>query len=1104
MSGWRMVLRGLGHYWRVHLAVFAGVFLTSAILGGALVVGDSVKESLRLKAAMRLAGVQSVLVGGDRFFTEALVDKVAEVGAVSASGIVMVEGSVATADGSVRANRVQMLGVDDSFFGFAGGGEAPVSGERFFAINEALAGRLGVGAGDTVVMRAEIPGVISRDATLSGSSDNLLRRRVEVDAVVGDGEMGAFSLRNEQAPPLTAYLPRAYLQELLEREGRVNVMLVGGDEAGNLGLADIVAQNWTLADASLEMKEIAGGDKWEVSSDRVFLDRELAGAIREVVTPSDGVLTYLVNETRFEDGMTPYSMVAAVETNTAPVIPEDMDENGIVITQWLADDLGVEEGDELSLRFFLPQGGREPEEGMADFVVSGVLPMENPMVNRDWTPDFPGLLEVEDVTGWDPGVDIDNSLIRDKDEDYWDEYRATPKGFIRLRAGQGLWANRFGNLTAIHFLTGQMDEEGLLAALRERVVPSVFGLEARDLAGEAAAAVADSYPFGSLFAGMSFFLMVAALILTALLFAFGVEGRREQIGLFLALGVSRGTVRKWFLVEALVVSVAGALAGILGSVLYTQFALWGLGSMWADAVTGMSFVYSARPISLLIAVVATVLLSVLAVYFSSRALMKVEPRALISGGGESGRGREKSLGSCVSLWLGIVLFAGGVAMLFLPAPSSEVKQGFFLGGGFMLLASGICASALLLRGMALRRKGWRGSLWDLGRTFALTRRGRSMAVIGMMSAGVFMVTALNAMRLNATADAEKRLSGTGGFRYVGESTVPVYEDLNSSAGREELGLGSAEEQPYEVVAMRVSAGDDASCLNLNRAQNPRLLGVAPGALAERGAFPFSGVIGGGEVDGAGESPWLLLDEEIPDGVVPGIVDMNTALYALGKKLGDELEYRDGGGQVFRVKLVGFLANTLLQGSVLISEANFIEKYPDAGGYSYFLLDAPDESVAEGTAKQMSRMLEDRGFAMMPAWQRLAEYNAVRNAYLSIFTTLGGLGILLGTVGLGILVARNVLERRGQLGLMRAVGFERRDLSKLVMAEHWFLHAFGVFIGLGAALVAVSGKLTEAGGDLPLGLLAVMVVVILVAGLFFCWIAARVVVRFPLLESLRSE
>ena len=45
------------------------------------------------------------------------------------------------------------------------------------------------------------------------------------------------------------------------------------------------------------------------------------------------------------------------------------------------------------------------------------------------------------------------------------------------------------------------------------------------------------------------------------------------------------------------------------------------------------------------------------------------------------------------------------------------------------------------------------------------------------------------------------------------------------------------------------------------------------------------------------------------------------------------------------------------------------------------------------------MLEDRGMEWVPAAQRLNDFNAVQNTYLSIFSTLGGLGLLLGTVGL---------------------------------------------------------------------------------------------------------
>ncbi|MEO0415875.1 MAG: ABC transporter permease, partial [Verrucomicrobiota bacterium] len=156
------------------------------------------------------------------------------------------------------------------------------------------------------------------------------------------------------------------------------------------------------------------------------------------------------------------------------------------------------------------------------------------------------------------------------------------------------------------------------------------------------------------------------------------------------------------------------------------------------------------------------------------------------------------------------------------------------------------------------------------------------------------------------------------------------------------------------------------------------------------------------------------------------------------------------------------------------------------------------------ASHLTRMLGDQGLEMRRASERLDEFNAVQNTYLSIFSTLGGLGLLLGTLGLAIIVGRNVLERRGQLGVMQAVGFPKASLAKLVLSEHWFLHVGGVAIGVIAAVVAVLPKLLSRSSDMPVGLLVGMNVAILVGGLIFCWVAAKMALRGKLIDAVRSE
>ena len=133
--------------------------------------------------------------------------------------------------------------------------------------------------------------------------------------------------------------------------------------------------------------------------------------------------------------------------------------------------------------------------------------------------------------------------------------------------------------------------------------------------------------------------------------------------------------------------------------------------------------------------------------------------------------------------------------------------------------------------------------------------------------------------------------------------------------------------------------------------------------------------------------------------VPAIVDQATLQWALQKKIGDTLEYRDDQGATFKVRLAATVAGSILQGQLLISERQFIRRFANHAGYRYFLIDAP-VSAADAVATHLSRALQDRGLEIVPAWRRLAEFQEVQNTYLSIFQVLGGLGWLLGTAGLG--------------------------------------------------------------------------------------------------------
>ena len=136
--------------------------------------------------------------------------------------------------------------------------------------------------------------------------------------------------------------------------------------------------------------------------------------------------------------------------------------------------------------------------------------------------------------------------------------------------------------------------------------------------------------------------------------------------------------------------------------------------------------------------------------------------------------------------------------------------------------------------------------------------------------------------------------------------------------------------------------------------------------------------------------------------------------------------------------------------------------------------------------------------------RLAAYHRVENTYLSTFQALGGLGLLLGTLGLGAVLLRNVMERRKELALLRAVGYRPEHLRTMVMAENAYLLIAGTLIGAVSALVAILPAFLERGGHLPNPSLALLLLAVPIAGMAASLIAVRIVARAPLLETLRAE
>jgi ABC-type lipoprotein release transport system permease subunit len=234
-----------------------------------------------------------------------------------------------------------------------------------------------------------------------------------------------------------------------------------------------------------------------------------------------------------------------------------------------------------------------------------------------------------------------------------------------------------------------------------------------------------------------------------------------------------------------------------------------------------------------------------------------------------------------------------------------------------------------------------------------------------------------------------------------------------------------------------------------------------------------------------------------------IADANSLAYVLHRRVGDELAVTRPGQEPLRLRIVAALRNGLFQGELVMAERHFQRAFPDQQGFRVLLLEVPDGREA-AVAAALENRLADYGVDAVPTAERLARYFRVENTYLSMFQALGGLGLLLGTVGLGAVLLRNALERRKELALLRAVGYRQKHLSWMVLAENALLLALGLGTGTACALVAIAPAVLERGGRFPAGSLALLLLAVAAAGLLVSRAAVSLMHRAPLLAALRSE
>jgi putative ABC transport system permease protein len=1196
-----LLLRNLLYHWRANSAVFLGVVVGTTVLTGALLVGDSLRGSLRDLTLHRLGWLQRSLVT-TRFFREKLASEIQQGDEVVCPVLLLQGTAVVKEKGAItgQARGVTVFGVDDRFwsrwqekkgFTLAEGQAPPVW------INSTLKRDLNLAEGAMLYLQLRKPSEIPREALLGKkeSKDLIEELPLKVTRALDSNEgPNDFTLRPSLEAPRTAYVPLSVLQDNLGIAGKVNALLTDSNDPTlqkrleeHLKLEDwglVLRSPRTRPDAI--MNRLDGRDKdgklqpfeWRdqlpgamleamgISGSAVIERQDLekyyatvpqylsleseqllmpsfVGDAAEEASQKVGLraaptLVYLADSIQVKGTDIPYSVVASLDPGLAPPLgpflppgKKKLADDEIVLVQWDGWPKGLKVGDAITLTYLPADEQHENiKKRSAKFTFAGFVPLEGVTGDPDLTPEFPGITDKSSLAQLDkpfPTYDPNRINIK-RDDGYWKQHRTTPKAYITLAEGQRLWASRFGDLTSVRLAPREQGAD--LFSLGEKFRKELLTRLPLDKGGfvfdpvreKALASSQGGMNFSLLFIGFSCFLIAAALLLVGLLFRLNLDKRASEIGLLFAEGYRRRRVRWLLLGEASLLALLGTVAGTAVALLYSWWLVDFLAATWPGGTLKSFLSPHAQPLSLIIGAAASLGVSVLTIWWVVFVMSRLPGKVLLSG--QTTTEREPGLPARpgISRWIVVLGVVGALVLLVCSAFIADHEMqafSFFSSGSLLLTAclAGVWAWMGSTRGGSITGRGWL-SVGLLGIRNSGRYRARSLLTAGLLASATFLIVAVESFRREAQVQEYDRNSPSGGFALLAESDLPLILDLNTEEGKADIleklelqyqdqGLDNEEikkkleqargllnDPKFHVVSMRLRQGDDASCLNLYKPNSPRILGV-PKELIERGGFRFAGT----QKEVA--NPWELLEADTSP--MPAFGEKNTVTWIFQTGVGGTIQVPDQEGKEQPLEIAGLLQDSVFQSSLLVSEENFLKLYPDQEGYQYFLI-----QIAPGKEGEVTRLLErslvDWGFEVTRSQDKLASYLAVENTYLSTFQALGGLGLILGSLGLGVVLLRSIWERRAELALLRALGYRKLNLAWLVLAENGFLLIVGLLAGTLSAIASITPQLLTQAAHIPWLNLVKLLALVLAVGLSAALLAVGSTLRAPLLPALRQE
>ncbi|MBT4511087.1 MAG: FtsX-like permease family protein [Chloroflexi bacterium] len=264
--------------------------------------------------------------------------------------------------------------------------------------------------------------------------------------------------------------------------------------------------------------------------------------------------------------------------------------------------------------------------------------------------------------------------------------------------------------------------------------------------------------------------------------------------------------------------------------------------------------------------------------------------------------------------------------------------------------------------------------------------------------------------------------------------------------------------------------------------------IAPTKYTPMGGSEFDLVIGEGE--------FVVEDEVLPDNI---FVEVQT--YGLNP-------------ETRKLQVIGVVDGMAVYSGLVTASQETVNDLAGNGNIILpnryrFMVEPEKADEVPQLAKSLEKHFAENGMNAEVMSEEVEDFAKIQNMFLNLMIAFMALGLIVGIAALGVIAARSVVERRQQVGMLRAIGFQQGMIQFTFLLESSFIAFLGILLGVGLGVVTSILFMGEADVEglkviIPIDRIVMIVVLTYVASLFTTFLPAYQAARIYPAEALRYE